>query len=127
TKREELRVPLPDVPIEGERSTMPHTTLEEGELENEMPDDPMGIKVGVLIDLGCTRCLITQAVVDKLNLRVIKLSVPIKFEQQVGERAAPERTYPIEYEDLEDVFKEDGTNCLPPLRPMDCAIELIPG
>ncbi|KAG8124227.1 hypothetical protein E2320_019517 [Naja naja] len=128
-------------------STIPTTVLGDSELEGETPDEQMvskpihpfilpislwnkrteqGIKVGALIDSGCTRCLITQGVVDKLNLKVIKLGFPIKFEQK-NHNYCLVRSYPIEYEDLADVFKEDGTDFLPPHRTMDCAIELIPG
>uniref|UniRef100_A0A2H6N3G1 Uncharacterized protein n=1 Tax=Micrurus carvalhoi TaxID=3147026 RepID=A0A2H6N3G1_9SAUR len=77
----------------------------ENDVEGDTSDDPMvskpiqpfilpvtlwkkrteqGIKVGALIDSGCTRCLVTKAVVDKIGLNLIKLKVPIKFEQVDG-------------------------------------------
>ncbi|KAG8147950.1 hypothetical protein E2320_001384, partial [Naja naja] len=45
--------------------------------DEEAVDDPM-------IDSACTWCLITQAVVDRLGLRLLQLRKPIRFEQVDG-------------------------------------------
>lgn len=89
--------------------------------ESEIEDDPMvsgpvdhlevrvdiaascsGVKgvVKALIDLGRTRCLISQAAVHRLGLHARKLKNPVKFEQVdgtlIGGKAASHLMEPVE-------------------------------
>ncbi|KAG8135010.1 hypothetical protein E2320_008072 [Naja naja] len=58
-----------------------------------------GKEFGALIASGCTRCSVTQAVLDKLGLWVIRLIKPLKFEQVdgsiLGGLPATHRTEPV--------------------------------
>ncbi|KAK9395798.1 hypothetical protein NXF25_019159 [Crotalus adamanteus] len=43
------------------------------------------------------------------------------------EASESKRLFPVEYEDLKDVFSERECDALPPHRSTDCAIDIIPG
>ncbi|KAG8128035.1 hypothetical protein E2320_014904, partial [Naja naja] len=89
----------PDGRSKENSTSIPTTILGDSELEGEIPDDPM------------------------VSKPIHPFILPISQETQL----LPVWSYPSDYEDLADVFKEDGTDCLPPHRTVACAVELIPG
>lgn len=104
-------------PKDGERTpNIPDEHLMD--INTDSDDDPLVIPVTILVelvvpspghkenlvallDLGCTRCLINPALVEKLGLRLKQLKVPMAFFCQLdssvaGGRAAMFITEPIE-------------------------------
>jgi reverse transcriptase-like protein/integrase-like protein/chromodomain-containing protein/aspartyl protease len=75
-----------------------------------------------------TRSPITSDLTRSLPIpQEVLLSTVATQTQPTSTNPSPEISLPPQYADFEDVFKEANANKLPPHRPYDCCIDLLPG
>ncbi|KAK9408147.1 hypothetical protein NXF25_006921 [Crotalus adamanteus] len=68
----------------------------------------------------------TEREEPQIQLPPVNLRVKERIKVAV-EASENKRLFPVEYEDLKDVFSEQECDALPPHRSTDCAIDIIPG
>ncbi|CAG8538340.1 22941_t:CDS:2 [Cetraspora pellucida] len=88
--------------------------------------------INALIDLGASACFLDYILVYEYNLPVKKmntlLSVEVIDDWKISSEAVKTATltFPIKYNNFNDVFDKKEANRLPEHRPYDCAIDLAP-
>ncbi|XP_034083100.1 uncharacterized protein LOC117553325 [Gymnodraco acuticeps] len=76
----------------------------------------------ILIDSGADDNFIDSGIISKLSIPTVELA----NSKEVPAEGVDISSVPSEYHDLKLVFSKDRALSLPPHRPYDCAIELLP-